>query len=220
MKPANDPAINYRDLVRLGYERCADAYAVAREEGESGLPALLDRLAPGSEVLDIGCGAGVPVTASLAEHHRVTGIDLSSRMIELARARLPAGRFLLADVLEAEFEAESFDAAVAMYMLFHVPRERQREVFRRVHAWLKLGGRFLVSVSENDEAGYTEDDFFGVTMYWSNYDLGAYLEMLDASGFNVDEVHYVGEGYADADSRAQTRHPVVLASKVREERAA
>jgi 2-polyprenyl-3-methyl-5-hydroxy-6-metoxy-1,4-benzoquinol methylase len=215
VKPANDPEIDYTDVVRRGYERCADAYAAAREEAERGLTALLDRPGPGGEVLDIGCGAGIPVAASLIEHHRVTGLDISNRMIELARANVPAGRFLLGDVLEEEFEAESFDAVVAMYMLFHVPRERRQEVFRRVHAWLKPGGHFLVSLSENDEEGYTEDDFFGVTMFWSNYDLGAYLEMLQAAGFSVDGVHYVSEIYADSGSQEQIRHPVVLARKVR-----
>ena len=39
---------------------------------------LCERLAPGSAVLDLGCGSGVPVAAALvAAGHAVTGLDLS-----------------------------------------------------------------------------------------------------------------------------------------------
>jgi hypothetical protein len=64
MKPADDPRIDYRKLVRDGYDSCAPVFAAARSaEQQPGLELLLPRFAPGSRVLDLGCGAGVPVAA-------------------------------------------------------------------------------------------------------------------------------------------------------------
>ena len=67
MKPADDPTIDYRKLVREGYDACAADFAAARmREDAPELELLLPKLAAGSRVLDLGCGAGVPVAATLA----------------------------------------------------------------------------------------------------------------------------------------------------------
>ncbi len=66
-------------------------------------------LKPGSRVLDVGCGTGVPIAAMLAEAGmEVTGIDIAPKMIEIARSEVK-GRFLVADCLEYEPEG-NFDA--------------------------------------------------------------------------------------------------------------
>ena len=49
------------------------------------------------------------------------------------------------------------------------------------------GGYLVCTLSHRSEEGYTEEDFFGVTMYWSNYGLSEYLEMLAGAGFVVVE---------------------------------
>jgi SAM-dependent methyltransferase len=58
------------------------------------LPPLLDLLGDiaGRQVLDAGCGEGYLARALAARGAHVTGIDLSPRLIELARARDPGGR--------------------------------------------------------------------------------------------------------------------------------
>src|SRR6266511_6300784 len=76
MKPAEDPGVDYTDLVRRGYDRCAVTFAAARREGNPAeLTLLTSRLGKGASVLDLGCGSGVPVTRALAEQFRVTGVD-------------------------------------------------------------------------------------------------------------------------------------------------
>ena len=60
-------------------------------------------------VLDIGCGAGVPVTRHLDRFYDVTGIDISSSMIAFTRRNVPDGNFFEADVASIEFDEESFD---------------------------------------------------------------------------------------------------------------
>src|SRR5829696_5984961 len=90
--PAADRA---RILVELGYTAAAERYLEAVEATELDprlrfLAALAERLPDGAEVLDLGCGAGRPNTALLAERFRVTGVDVSERQLELAREAVPS----------------------------------------------------------------------------------------------------------------------------------
>jgi len=215
VRPADDPTIDYRDLVRQGYDACAEAYAAARRQDDSDqLTPLVPVLADGSQVLDLGCGAGVPIASALSERHRVTGVDASEKMLRMAKAAVPRGHFIRSDIMEVCFEDGSFDAAVAMFVLFHLPSEEHGEVFRRVHSWLRPGGYFLATLSEHREAPYTEDDFFGVQMFWSNLGWSDYEELLVSTGFEIVQGRIIGHGYGRKHLGRDEQHPMVLARKV------
>ena len=162
MKPADDPNIDYKVLVQRGYDGCAAAYHEARKnEAGPELDFLTMRLEDGANVLDIGCGAGVPYTRALAQRFTVTGVDCSSEMIQRARANVPNGIFIHGDIMSAEFPPSSFSAAVAFYSVFHLPRQEHPELFRRIYDWLRPGGYLLCTLDRSSEERYTEDDFFG-----------------------------------------------------------
>jgi SAM-dependent methyltransferase len=91
-------------------------------------------------ILDIGCGAGIPLTLALSETFDVTGVDVSTRQIELARKNVPAARFIHGDVTTSDFAVASFDAAVASYSLIHVPRGEHVGLFRSIARWLSTDG--------------------------------------------------------------------------------
>ena len=81
--------MTYRDVVVAGYDRLGPRY---REEF-AGSPTrvayvrrVLERLGPGSVVVDLGCGPGEPATRMLAADHHVLGVDLSSGQLRLAAA--------------------------------------------------------------------------------------------------------------------------------------
>jgi len=212
--PATNPEADYRALVRRGYDACARAYHEARKtQAPTELRGLLDRLDHAADVLDLGCGAGVPIAWTLAKRHRITGVDVSPEMVRLARRNVPAGHFVCADVTSIDFDPSSFDAVVAICSIFHLPREQQSALFQSIHRWLKPGGYLLCTLSHHHEAGYTEDGFFGVTMYWSNYSLEEYLETLAGVGFQVLETSSTARGYDDTTLGDTEDHPLVLARK-------
>lgn len=213
MRPANDPTVDYADLVRTGYDRCAATYAESREaEAQSELSLLAEHLDDGASILDIGCGAGVPVARELAKRFAVTGVDISGEMVRLARTNVPDGRFVHADITSAEFAASSFDAVVAFYSIFHLPREAHRSLFRRIHEWMRPGGYLMCTLSRCREAAYTEDDFFGETMYWSNFGLADYADILTVTGFSLLKTSVVGHGYSGLQTPLES-HPLVFARK-------
>lgn len=214
MIPANSPETDYRALVRQGYDACARAYHESRKsQAPTEIRGLLDRLDDGSAVLDVGCGAGVPIAGALAERHRVTGVDVSREMVRLARRHVPTGDFRCADVMSVSFEPTSFDAVVGLYSIFHIPRERHAALFQQLHRWLRPGGYLLCTLSHQSEPGYTEDDFHGVSMYWSNYSLGEYLGTLADSGFAVLETSSTACGCDETIQGTIEDHPLVLAQR-------
>jgi SAM-dependent methyltransferase len=78
-----------------------------------------------SDVLDVGCGTG-SLAALLAEAgHRVTGVDLSPRMADRARAKLAAaglpGRFLVGDAAAPPTGDERFDAVLSRHLVWTLP---------------------------------------------------------------------------------------------------
>jgi ubiquinone/menaquinone biosynthesis C-methylase UbiE len=134
-----------KQLVESGYDRIAERYlAWAGGIGDPGrtrmLDLLLERLPPGGDVLDLGCGAGVPSTVRLAERHRVTGVDISQEQLRLARERLPHAELVHADLASVEFPDASFDGVTCFYALSHLPREQLGGVFRSVRGWLRPAG--------------------------------------------------------------------------------
>jgi SAM-dependent methyltransferase len=83
-------------IVQAGYDAMAERYLgwgpTIGEPRERMLDALLERLEPGARVLELGCGAGIPVTRRLAERHTVTGVDISEAQLRLAREHVPGAR--------------------------------------------------------------------------------------------------------------------------------
>lgn len=214
MEPANDPNVDYKALVQQGYDLCAAAYDEARQrETNPELELLTDRLEDRAAVLDVGCGAGVPIAQSLAQRFIVTGMDISGEMISRARMNVPTGRFIHRGIMSVDFPQSHFDAAVAFYSIFHLPREEHGELLRRIYRWLKPGGYLLATVNAFREDPYTEDDFFGVTMYWSNYGLEDYQEILTGIGFDLLATTAIGHGYAEEYQGPDERHQLIFVQK-------
>ncbi|MCJ7605968.1 MAG: class I SAM-dependent methyltransferase [Dehalococcoidales bacterium] len=213
MKPANDPSVDYRVLVRDNYDHLAADYDDKRAgEAPPQLALLTSRLAQGAAVLDIGCGAGVPVAKTLAERCIVTGVDISGGMIARARSNVPGATFIHGDITAIDFPPSQFDAAVAFYSIFHLPREEHPDLLRRIYGWLKPGGWLLATLSYHNEAPYMEE-YMGQTMFWSNYSLEEYRDLLKETGFTVVEETAIGAGYEDPDDSPEERHPLILARK-------
>jgi cyclopropane fatty-acyl-phospholipid synthase-like methyltransferase len=210
MRPATDPTIDYKRLVAQGYDRCAEAYEQARRESvHPEIKWLKKQLPNRAHVLDIGCGSGLPVTRDLAKRFVVTGVDISSEQIRRARENVRHATFFHSDIMAVDFPAASFDAVVALYAIFHLPRGEHSRLFCNIRRWLKPGGILLATLTNEAEDAYTEDNFFGVEMHWSNYGMAEYKIMLAEAGFEVLSSDEIGHGYSvEAPEEA---HPLVIA---------
>lgn len=157
---------------------------------------LTGLLRPGSRVLDIGCGSGVPVARALtAAGHRVTGVDISEVQITRASELVPGAEFVNADVMSLDFAPGSFDAVVSLYALIHLPLDEQPQLLARIAGWLRPGGSFLCTTGHTAWTG-TEDNWLdgGAPMWWSHADATTYRTWLTGAGLTVDTETFVSEG--------------------------
>lgn len=134
-------------------------------------------------------------------------------MLRLAKENVPGARFIHGDILDVDLEESSFDAVVAIFVLFHLPCEEHESALRRVWSWLRPGGRFLVTLTEDAAAPYIRHDFFGTDMYWSHLGFAESKDLLAEIGFETIQDRIVGHGYGRTFVERDERHPMVLMRK-------
>jgi cyclopropane fatty-acyl-phospholipid synthase-like methyltransferase len=169
------------------YDKIAARFAQARKPWleQRYLPALIDGLAPGDRVLDLGCGAGRPIAERLAAAGlRVVGVDSSIELLRLARRNVPAALLLLADMTEVELADGSFAAIVAWDSLFHVDRRRHREMYGKFARWLRPGGRVLFTSGGTGDEGFTSS-MFGEEFFYSSFTPDEVATYLRAAGLTI-----------------------------------
>ncbi|WP_330350251.1 class I SAM-dependent methyltransferase [Streptomyces sp. NBC_00582] len=96
------------------------------------------------DVLDLGCGTGSLSLLAAEQGHRVTGVDLSAPMLELARAKL-AGRdavFLLGDAAAPPVGEQRFDTVLVRHVLWALPDPAR--ALRHWRGLLRPAGRLVL----------------------------------------------------------------------------
>ena len=95
-------------------------------------------------VLDIGCGTGEFTRLLSRQAERVIAIDLSPKMIEVARQcsrEFSNIDFQVADILQWQFPVEHFDAIASISTLHHLPVET---LLPKLKTALKPGGKLVI----------------------------------------------------------------------------
>lgn len=177
---------------RAGQSEAFDAIGAAYDdafpdkEGQLAAGAwLVDSLPTGSRVLDLGCGTGVPTARQLTEAGLdVLGIDLSARMVELARQRVPSATFRRLDIADLRPGPESFAGVTAFFSLLMLSRAEVPEVLATVRRLLVPSGLLALSMVEAD-VDYQATPFLGQTIRVSGYRLGDLRAVVEAAGFDI-----------------------------------
>ena len=192
---------NMRELVKEGYEKSHYDASTFRKDGKLAkiehhfLSKLVRLLPEGEKVLDLGCGPAAPIDAYLVNKgFDVTGVDFCQRLLALARKDVPQGEFVEGDFCKVEFDEESFDAAISLYAIFHIPRKEHEDLFLRMRRFLKPHGLILVTLGTSGNEYGEEKDWCGApTMVWSTYVPDRYREIITNVGFTILESGFEGE---------------------------
>ncbi|MFE3854833.1 class I SAM-dependent methyltransferase [Streptomyces griseorubiginosus] len=170
------------DALGLTYEK-----AFARSEAHlASLDWLLERLAPGSRVLDVGSGTGRPTASALTDAgHEVLGVDVSPVMVDLAARQVPRATFRLADIRELPLEEGAFDAVCVYFSLLQMSRAEQSRVLGRLARALRPGGSLVLATVPAD----VEDlaiEFMGQPVRATSFAAEDVVALVREAGFVVE----------------------------------
>ena len=176
------------DYLAEWYLRWVDGQPSPRERYAS---RVFQNVPPESKpphILELGCGPGVPVTSMLLDRGaRVTANDISTKQLDLAKARCPEATLVPGDMTRLSFGPESFDGVVSFFTIFHLPRTEQRGMLSSIYTWLKPGGMFAFNLATIDEEEIY-GELMGHGMFWSSYSVEESQAMVTEVGLEVVEV--------------------------------
>jgi len=121
----------------------------------------------------------------LAERFALTGMDISTRQIELARRNVPGATFIHGDMTRVRFPPASFDGVAAFYALTHLPHGELPGLLKSIGKWLRPGGLLVASMGAGLDQGTVERDWLGAPMYFSGYPVEDSLCFVEQAGLQM-----------------------------------
>ena len=184
-----------RDQTRLGYDAIAAAYAEWLPDTSYEAPIdlamigmLLDLIGDSpARVLDAGCGTGrmVPHLHGRNPSLAITGVDLSTGMLEQARAAHPGATYLEGELRNLPVADGATDALLAWYSIIHTRHDDLTAVFAEFHRVLRPDGALLVAFQTGSGERLVRPEGYDVEMRAFLHETGAVEAMLRTLGFGI-----------------------------------
>jgi ubiquinone/menaquinone biosynthesis C-methylase UbiE len=108
-------------------------------------------------VWDFGCGPGQTTKYLKDLGIEISGLDLSEKLLEQARAIHPGIEFRRGNILELEFDDDSIGGVVAFYAIVHFTEEQVETAFREIFRVLQPGGLFLFTYHIGENTIFIEE---------------------------------------------------------------
>jgi len=176
-------AANYEALALWYQQNVSTTYGVAQ------LERALVFTAKKGVALDIGCGSHGRFIEILGRNGFATeGLDISARMIELARERSPQTTFYTADICEWE-PPKPYDFVSAWDSTFHLPIEQQEPVLKKLCGVLAPGGVLLFTCG-GGEPGEITGSFAEHEFGYSTLGVEEFVRLLREFGCYCRHVEY------------------------------
>lgn len=168
------------------YQRHAGAFEQKRSTSlfeKAWLDRFLALLPVNGQILDIGCGNGMPIADYfIRQGFQVTGVDSSQPLIDRCLQRFPEQSWSVADMRTLAL-ADRFDGLIAWDSFFHLARADQRQMFTifRQHANSQAALMFTSGTSNGEAIG----TFEGEALYHASLAPEEYRQLLQEQGFSV-----------------------------------
>jgi SAM-dependent methyltransferase len=191
-----------------GYDKLASWWKTERDKSfvSKLITDLVDVLPKKAKILDIGCGTGYPIASFLTEQgYHVTGIDSSKIMIDFAMdLKLPNATFHHVDFFDFE-PSNTFDAIIAWDSLWHLPYERQLEIYPIISSWMNQDGYFIFTAGDADDFHVSEN--MGAPIYHAAKPKEEVWQALKCNGVSIIYT------YLDFKEKSTDRGMVILGKK-------
>jgi len=168
------------------YEKHAQRWDLERPKAlfeQTWLDRFLAATKAGTSLLELGPGAGEPITKYMIEQgYHVTGIDTSASMIAICQKRFPDHDWHIGNMCALDFEL-IFDGILAWDSFFHLKHSDQRAMFPLFSAHAKTGTTLMFT--SGHEYGEAIGTLCGEPLYHASLDTAEYQELLNDNNFRV-----------------------------------
>ncbi len=192
--------MSHKEDLRKTYNKIADDWHKDFSDDTwwiKGVNQFIKLIKKGGSVLDVGCGSGLKSKYLISKGFDVTGIDISDKMIEIARKNYPKGHFSAMDMEKIKLD-QKFDGVMAHACLLHAKKNKAAEIVKHWTSFVKPKGYLYIATKELVEGvnekiikegnyGYEYERFFS---YYTQKEIEKYMK--DAG---LEIVHSVRRTY-------------------------
>ena len=176
--------------LKSTYEKIADDYHAdhaADTWDDDFIEIFSQMVGKGAKVLDLGCGPGIETKKLVGKGLSVYGLDLSDKLLEIARKNNPAVEFVQGDMRHLPYGDGQFDGVFAKASLLHIPKSDIPQVLAEISRVLKPKGVFHAAVKQGEgEKEETEDDYgYAYTRFFSYWTQEEFQRQLTEHGFKI-----------------------------------
>lgn len=143
---------------------------------------FINHLVDGKKVLDVGSGTGRDVKYFKKQGVDALGIDISPEMVKISKKNVVDGQFIVMDMLEMNFDPETFNGIWACASVMHLPKLYFDQVLKNFNKLLTTNGILYLSVQRGEGSEYVEDG-----RYFEYFQPNEVIEYLKINGFQVIE---------------------------------
>lgn len=151
---------------------------------------LIDQVSSDARVVDVGCGTGKPVCELMVDAGLdVTGVDITPKMIEIAKTQVPKGKFEVEDgrIWEPPAGSPPLDGVISCFaFLAAVSQADIRQLFPRVFSWLRPGGVFVFGTVPMDLEDF-HIKWLGRNVVGSSLSIDDTLSAIKKAGFAIEK---------------------------------
>ncbi len=139
----------------------------------------------GGRLLDIGCGFGRFSDPFIEAGLKYTGIDISPKVVALAKQRNPQADFRVMSFNKMEFSDGTFHGFWCMLTLQHERKDAIAHSLREIRRVMRRGGIGFIVIFDGAEEGPTQNHWTTLKGYRSDYTLPEFASKLIDAGYAI-----------------------------------
>ena len=159
---------------------------------------LSSYLKPEDTILELGCGSGLAAKLLQDEGFKVSVIELSSKMIQVAKKITPSTTFIQGNFLKTDF-SETYNAIFALAFIHLFPKADAISVLKKSHALLRDSGILYIGTTKESTSseGWQEKVDYETQpkRYRKHWMQSEFEEVLKGSGFEILDVNLLSDPF-------------------------